>query len=237
MSLFKIVFALLGALAVAACKPAPAPSATDVADGPSAAVDTVPFRARIVFEPQPDLVAGARLAAYVVEANFEDGERRLVAEKIVPVTGESSPVLIEIDVPRTELNPDYGYIMHAAIVDDAGQSLLTTATNRAPVPATGLYFESIFNIRLLPVATAAAPDEVFRLSGELALDCGGLEIVVRQHADGRVDLSLPDTELQLAPAVATAGGRFSDGARELWLTDDEQAFLLLPGEPPRNCVR
>ena len=235
MSLFKIVFALLGALALAACKPAP--SAADGANSPPAAVDTVPFRARIVFEPQPDLVAGARLAAYVVEANFEDGERRLVAEKIVPVTGESSPVLIEIDVPRTELNPDYGYIMHAAIVDDAGQSLLTTATNRAPVPATGLYFESIFNIRLLPVATAAAPDEVFRLSGELALDCGDLEIVVRQRADGRIDLSLPDAEMVLAPAVATAGGRFSDGARELWLTDDERAFLMLPGETPRNCVR
>ena len=237
MSLFKIVFALLGALAMTGCKPAPTPSAADVADGPSAAVDTVPFRARIVFELQPDLVAGARLAAYVVEANFEDGERRLVAEKLVPVTGDSSPVLIEIDVPRTELNIDYGYIMHAAIVDEAGQSLLTAATNRAPVPATGLYHESAFNIRLLPVATAAAPDEVYRLSGELALDCGDLDIVVRQRADGRVGVSLPDAELQLAPAVATAGGRFSNGARELWLTDDGQAFLFLPGEAPRNCVR
>ena len=236
MSLLKIVFVLLCALAVAGCEPAPAPSATDVSDGAPVATDTVPFRARIVFEDQ-DLVAGARLATYVVEAKFEDGERRLVAEKIVPVAGESSPMMIEIDVPRTELNADYGYIMHAAIVDDAGQTLLTAAANRAPVPATGLYFESVFNIRLLPVATAAPPEQVFRLPGELALDCGDLEIEVRQRADGRVDLSLPDAEVQLAPAVASAGGRFSDGARELWLTEDEQFFLLLPGEPPRTCVR
>jgi uncharacterized lipoprotein YbaY len=224
---------LLILFGLAACSPAPPPEpGTTVGD---AANETVPFRARVTLETPDALPEDALLAAYVVEGNFEDGSRRLVAETQLPVSGDS-PVLVEIQVPRAELSPELGYDMYAAVVDPAGRLLMSAAANRAPVPATGLHFENVFNVRLLPVATPAPPEQTFRLPGELEFDCGDLSIAVRQEDDGSVTVDAGEVEWSLRPAVATAGGRFSDGHSELWITAELQAFLMLPGEPPRNCA-
>lgn len=196
----------------------------------------MPFRARLEVEQGAGLPADTRLTAYVVEGRFDDGERRLVARKSVSAT-EGVPAVIQIDVPRAELNPELGYEMYAALVDSQGGMLMSTAPNRAPVPATGLHFESTFRLRLLPVATLAQREEMFWLPGEIDFDCGGLPVKVRQHDSGRLTVLLPDAELSLAPAVASAGGRFSDGAHEFWITEELQGFLMMPGVPPRSCTR
>ena len=232
MSRLSATLFLLILLAVAGCSPAPPPESGPTAK--DAADETVPFRARVSLETSDALPADALLATYVVEGNFEDGSRRLVAETQRPVAGEST-VLVEMQVPRAELSPELGYEMYAAVVDPSGRLLMSAAANRAPVPATGLHFENVFNIRLLPVATPAPAEQAFRLPAALELDCGDLSIAVRQEDDGSVTVDAAEAEWSLLPAVATAGGRFSDGRNELWITEALQAFLILPGEPPRSC--
>lgn len=234
MPAIKIGLLLLALLAVAACQPAPEQQSSLAADAASGAGETVPFRARLVFDVEEDLPADARVFVYVLEANFEDGERRLVAQQAQAVP-DASTTVIQIDVSRAELRPELGYEMYAAITDGQGRMLMSAAPNRAPVPATGLHFENTFNLRMMTVATTAQPEEVFRLPGELALACGDLEIVVRQQEGGALLVTLPDAELSLAPAVATAGGRFSDGRHEFWSTGEPGGFLIMPGEPPRSC--
>jgi membrane-bound inhibitor of C-type lysozyme len=236
MPAIKIALFFMTILAVVACEPPPEQKPSFAADvtGGAGAGETVPFRARVLLDVEEGLPADARLIVYVLEGNFLDGERRLVAQEVQPV-GEASSTVIQIDVPRTELDPDLGYEMYAAMMDGQGRVLMSTAPNRAPVPATGLYFENTFNLRLLPVTTAAQPDGVFRLPGELALSCGDLDIFVRQQESGGLLVTLPDGELSLAPAVATAGGRFSDGRHEFWSTGEPEGFLIMPGEPPRGC--
>ena len=234
MSAIKIGFLLLALVAVAACRPAPEHKPPLAADQPAGAGETVPFRARLVFDVREDLPADARVFVYVLEANFEDGERRLVAQHAQPAP-EASATVIQIDVPRAELSPELGYEMYASMIDGQGRVLMSTAPNRAPVPATGLHFENTFNLRMMTVSTTAQPEEVFRLPGELALACGELEIVVRQQDSGDLLVTLPDAELSLTPAVATAGGRFSDGRHEFWSTGGPGGFLIMPGEAPRSC--
>lgn len=217
------------------CKPAPPPAADNLADAAPAG-DSLPFRARVEFATGTPLPEDARLAVYVVEADFEDGERRLVAEQVLPAPG-GSPALVQLDVPRAEISPALGYDMHAAMVDGEGRLVMSANMNRAPVPATGLHFENTFRIRLLPVATPVDPEQIHRLAGALDFECAELEISVRQQADGSLVIDLRDDEVMLFPAVATAGGRFADGARELWITDDDRGFLMLPGEAPRSCTQ
>jgi len=236
MPAIRIACLLLTLLAVGACSPAPEQGASPTADetGGARGGETVPFRARVAFDVGEGLPADARVIVYVLEANFEDGERRLVAQHAQPAA-EASATVIQIDVPRAELSPELGYEMYASMMDGQGRVLMSTAPNRAPVPAIGLHYESLFNLRLLPVSTAAPPEEVFRLPGELALACGELEIIVRQQDSGDLLVTLPDAELSLAPAVATAGGRFSDGRHEFWSTGGPGGFLIMPGEAPRSC--
>lgn len=234
MSAIKIGFLLLALLAVAACRPAPEQESPLAADQTAGAGETVPFRARLVFDVEEALPADARVFVYVLEANFEDGERRLIAQEARPAV-EASTTVIQIDVSRAELRPELGYEMYAAITDGHGRVLMSAAPNRAPVPATGLHFENTFNLRMMTVSTTAQPEEVFQLPGELALACGDLEIIVRQQEGGALLVTLPDAELSLAPAVATAGGRFSDGRHEFWSTGEPGGFLIMPAEAPRSC--
>jgi membrane-bound inhibitor of C-type lysozyme len=234
MPAIKIGFLVLALLTVAGCKPAPEQKSSLAADETAGTGETVPFRARLVFDVEEDLPAAARVFVYVLEADFENGERRLIAQEAQQAT-EVFTKVVQIDVPRAELRPGLGYEMYAAIVDGEGRILMSTAPNRAPVPATGLHFENTFNLRLLRVSTTAQPDEVFRVPGEHALACGDLEIVVRQQESGALLVTLPDAEVSLAPAVATAGGRFSDGRHEFWSTRVPGGFLIMPGEPPRSC--
>ena len=232
----RLLPAVLGALALVACRPAPDASSAGAAaedDGPAA---TLPFRAQISFEPQSELPQGARLAIYVLEADFDHGSRRVVAEMLGPVPA-ASPAAIQIDVARGLIKAEMGYEVHAAMVDADGRLLMSAAANKAPTPATGLYHETIHKVTLLPVATPAPPEQVFGLPGTLAFRCAEIEIEVRQVERKDVLLALADTQLRLSPAVATAGGRFSDGMNEFWITDDLQAFLMLRGQSPRTCQR
>ncbi len=151
---FRILFFPLLAFALIGCKPAPdaSPGRHEATD--AAADITLPFRARIALDLSDGLPSDARLITYVVESNFEAGERRLVAERALPAAGVSGTV-VQIDVPKTELSPNHGYEMYATVVDGQGRALMATATNRAPVPGAGLHHEDTFNVRLLPVATPA----------------------------------------------------------------------------------
>jgi uncharacterized lipoprotein YbaY len=235
MSPSRIAIIVLSLCTFGGCQPAPPPAADKQSDA-AATGENVPFRARVEFASGTTLPEDTRLAVYVVEANFEDGERRLVAERVLPAP-EDSPVLVQLDVPRAELSPALGYEMHAAMVDGEGRLLMSATMNRAPVPATGLHFENTFRIRLLPVATPVEPEQIYRLAGALDFECAELAISVRQQADGSLIMNLRDDKVTLFPAVATAGGRFADGARELWITDDDRGFLMLPGEAPRSCTQ
>jgi len=233
MSPSRIAIIVLAFCTFSGCQPAPPPAADNPGDA-AATGESVPFRARVDFAAGIPLPEGARLAVYVIEADFEDGERRLVAEQVLPAPGDS-PALVQLDVPRAELSPALGYEMHAAMVDGEGRLLMSATMNRAPVPATGLHFENTFSIRLLPVATPVDPEQIYRLAGALEFECAELEISARQQADGSLIMNLGDDEVTLFPAVATAGGRFADGVRELWITEPGRGFLMLPGDAPRSC--
>lgn len=237
MPTIQAMLILLLALGVAACDRSPSgqPADAGATSAGSPEETTFPFVASIDFEPVAELPEDASLKVYLLETDLETGDRRLVAETSLPASA-APPVTARIDLPWEDLNVAMAYEMFAAMLDGSGRVLMTTVSNRMPMPAMGLSRESVHRLRLLPVASPAPPEEVFRLPGELQLDCAGIGATVRQQDDGSVQVDLAERSLELSPAVASAGGRFSDGRNEFWITDELQAFLLLAGEPSRGCV-
>ena len=233
----QFVLVLLSAAGLVGCAPSPEPATSAGArpSADSAEPENMPFRAHVTYAEGAGVPVDARLVAYVVEGDFEEGERRIVAQLVVPAPQES-PVEILLEVPRTELRADLGYLLYVAMTDSEGRLLMSTPMNRPPVPATALYLESTFGISLQPVFTPVAPEQALRLPDRLSFRCADLEIAVRQLENNDVILTTPEGDAVLRPAVATSGGRFSDGATELWLTDEQQAFLIMPGVPPRPCT-
>jgi hypothetical protein len=226
----------MAAVAVVACKPAPG---LDADSGkPAAGADAeemVTFRAKVHFPEDFPRPQGASLVVYLVAADIESGKTEVIEQSSVDMPDES-PANVELRVPLAALDLDTAYEMSAALVDTEGQALMNAIKNRPPAPAMALQWESVFNIRLMPRATPLEGALVFRLPGPLSFDCGDLAIDVRQEDDGGVVVTMPDRELRLPPAAATAGGRFSGATHELWITDSMKAFLLSLTEPQRECA-
>lgn len=226
----SVALLVLGVLA--ACRPADPPA---TADEGAAAGGSIRFGARISIESEAALPPDARLVLYVVEADLEQGTRRVVAESKRPAPTDY-PAEVHVDVDRDAINIERGYEILAAIVDANDRPLLAMPGNRPPLPALGLYEESIFPIVLRPIVTPAPPEAIFRLTEALDLNCGELQVRVQQREDGQVHTNVAGKEMLLLPAVATSGGRFSDGSTELWVAPGGEWLLILRGEPPQACT-
>lgn len=225
----------LAAVTLGGCNP-PSPATTHGEAGTSAAAqEQVTFRARVEFPADHPVPAGTQLLVYLVAANIETGDMETIAQATFGAPTES-PAEVALDVPLETLNLDSAYEMSAALVDADGQVLMNAMRTSPPAPTLAIHSDSVFRVRLMPRATPIEAGMIFRLPGPLSLDCGDVAIDVRQEDDGVVVVSMPDEELRLPPAAATAGGRFSGTTHELWLTDGGQAFLLSLAGPQRECA-
>lgn len=233
--------ALLAALILAACGPAPDSGSAPEDESGAERVDApaegdLRFRAKIDFDSPGALPPDAQLVAYLIESDLSSGERRLLAHRTA-VAPAHTPATIDIDLARKALGAELGYEMSATIVDGEGRVLMSTVANRPPVPALGLRTLSVFNLRLLPVASTPQVDETHRLPGALELACGEWRVDARQVADGTVLLTMDGAERRLRPAVASSGGRFVDNGLELWVNDSGQAMLIQPSQAPQACAQ
>ena len=215
-----------------ACRPAEPPAAVDEAEADGGSIR---FGARISIESEAALPPDARLVLYVVEADLEQGTRRVVAESTRPAPTEY-PAEVYVDIERDSIAVERGYEVLAAIVDAKDRPLLAMPGNRPPLPALGLYEETTFPIVLHPIVTPAPAGETYWLTEALELTCGEHRVRVQQFEDGQLRMNVAGKEMLLLPAVATSGGRFSDGANELWVATAGEWLLILRGETPQACT-
>jgi membrane-bound inhibitor of C-type lysozyme/uncharacterized lipoprotein YbaY len=221
---------------VTGCAERPPEASTKSADPASTAAraEPVPFRVEVALVAPQSLPDGARLNVYVVESDLEAGSRRAIAEHTA--TGPLQfPLVAQVNVPKAALNPDRGYEVIAVVVDAAGKVILDATGYRPPMPGAGLAREDTYLVTLGPVVTPAAPAAAFRLPNTLSLVCDGVAMQVRQVDGNDVVLTSPAGEVRLPPAVTAAGGRFSDGSTEFWITQRQEAIVILPGAQPVIC--
>lgn len=165
------------------------------------------------------------LVVQLFDLGMSDAGRALIAEQRITEAGNPPySFALDYDVSRVQAGRQYGLLLSLYGPDDRLQFRTPEA-----IPL-GAEQDVLDSIRLVRAVGSQPRDEVATARRQQAYQCGDIRIEAHLLSADRLQLTLPDRDLILQPAVSASGARFAAENHEFWSRGDDAAQITIDGQ-------